>query len=470
VRLIIFLACTVCVMAAAESQVTDEYRSLIGLTRGARGPYAADAMLRLIPKLEQSHRADLIEEAFEYADGALDLYPSDSRASMDTLDAKYAQAAQLRLDRLSLQVMATRQMLAIDVPRARELYDRIEVGPFPVDCSSLAVYDVRSYYETAATLMNSMSQAERDNNADLLFAQRTVATAKSPWQLDGVVTFIGRARLDVDKTAFVIRLLAAQINEGSVVNVGGYIGLTRRVQALTSLVGRSSEVRATLLPAVRGYVERQGSSARCGMAGVPDVTIRQINRLLCGSGSGDESCPDAVERKHLIPRSVIPWKTTVRLWQKPEAAVLKARWDALMYVESRGPRRKERSDQESNQWRAAFRTFMDSLKSSLIRARDVVGAVERLSLLQRLIPTIPQSEDRLSAIQVYVEALKLLEVEEKKNQLWFMYAKPAMSFIASLDDGERQRAELYIEADPVLKLYQTLNQSKLNKSREMRLQ
>jgi hypothetical protein len=459
VRSSMILACLVCTLGATVQQSSPDY--LIGLARAAKGPYAADVILRIAPQLELSQRAAAIEEAFGYGDEAIDLFPKDSPAAMDTLEAKYGQASLLlRLDRMSLQVRAARAMLSLDRGKARELFERIDVTPPVGGCGTNAIYDMRPYYEMAATIANDLSAADDNQNADLLFALRTVGRVTSPWQLEGIVSFISRLRMNIEKRNAVIRLLASQVRDGVVVvDPGAFIGLTRRVRFLARLFDVSPDARLVLLPAIEEYVKRQGTAPRCSTAArVSENTFRQINQVLCGT-QGDSSCPYAVEKRHLKARSLVTAKPAAHLWQTPQAASAKAKCEALIFSPGRGPRRKERSDQQSDEWRDRFNAFMDSLDSWPVLRGDVLGAVERLTFLHRLLPVIPTSGDRLRALRMYFEALNALESGEKKSQLWFLYAKPALSFVESLAVGDRQLLEQNVELDPVLSLYAALKMS-----------
>lgn len=434
--------------------------AIMSMARAAGGAYAADVILKVVPRLGNADRATAIGEAFTHADGATEPYPVGSVAGSDTVDGKIAQAAVLRLDRLSLQVRAVHAMVSIDPPRARLLFDRLVVEPLSTGCDDQWVYQLGPYYGAGAAVVNAMSVAERKDGLDLLLAQRIVSGLKSAWHVDGVVTFLSRVLMDREKTDLIFAQVASQLRDGAAVHPGGYVGLLARVQTLTGVLGRAPNSRTALLRAIHEYVRQQGSASRCGR--VPPASSRQpaarrLTRILCGT-TGDP-CPFEILQEDLEPRSFIPNSRPEALWQKPAAIALRSQWDRLVYADNRGPRRAERDDQRSDEWQAAFAHFMSRVRSQ--RPSDLVAVLEHVILLRRIIPGIPSSQDRLRVLQDYVTLVGALEQLAGRGQLWFQHAKAVLEMAPTLEPSDQAHLQQIITADPVLSVYASvLSQAK----------
>src|SRR5260370_23698429 len=115
------------VLQAEPPKLPEPYRSLVDLAQATPPEFGADAMLRVAESGKIKDRdavRDLIEQAFQMAAAA------SFRVRMrglpgtitDTRSGVLSQAYDLKLDALSLQTRAVRDMLAIDKAKARHLF------------------------------------------------------------------------------------------------------------------------------------------------------------------------------------------------------------------------------------------------------------------------------------------------------------------------------------------------------------
>src|SRR5579864_8410868 len=114
------------VLQAETPKLWEPYRSLVELAQAAPPEFAADAMLRVAESGKIKDRdavGDLIERAFRTAAAAT--FRVRMRGvpgtTTDTRSGVLSQAHDLKLDALSLQSRAVRDMLAIDKAKARDL-------------------------------------------------------------------------------------------------------------------------------------------------------------------------------------------------------------------------------------------------------------------------------------------------------------------------------------------------------------
>src|ERR1700694_3421407 len=112
------------VLQSERPKLVEPYRSLIDLAQATPPEFAADTMLRVAEsgKIEDRDAVrDLMEQAFRMAAAAT--FRVRMRGlpgtTTDTRSGILSQAYDLKLDALSLQSRAVRDMLAIDKPKAR---------------------------------------------------------------------------------------------------------------------------------------------------------------------------------------------------------------------------------------------------------------------------------------------------------------------------------------------------------------
>jgi hypothetical protein len=111
-------------------KLPEPFRSIADLARGAPPEFTADALLRMVESgklADQDARRALMEEAFQLAAAAK--FPCECKGlpgtTTDTASGSLSQAYALKLDVLSLQSRAVRDMLPLDPAKARELFGQI---------------------------------------------------------------------------------------------------------------------------------------------------------------------------------------------------------------------------------------------------------------------------------------------------------------------------------------------------------
>ena len=201
-----FLICTLGLAAADNKpprELPEDVRPVVDLARSAAPEMFAAVVARLvetgkIPLREQ--QIELLEDAFAAAGRATEANrlvaipatPPDTRALYRS------KAGELKWDALSLQSRIVKDLLSIDRPKARELFDHIPRPTLePRPCEDPLVADVSAYYEVAGAMAQSgFTAVEREKEIQVQFLATALAGARSP----GELAPFARAMRSVDLT------------------------------------------------------------------------------------------------------------------------------------------------------------------------------------------------------------------------------------------------------------------------------
>jgi hypothetical protein len=151
---------------ADPRQLAEERRAMAELARGLPPEFAADALIRMAEtgKLEgKAYRADALEHAFQRAQSA---FAATAVAPVpigftDSVAAMQGRAGVSRVDRLSLQARAIRQMAAIDPGKALSLLQSVSIPNLRERrCDTPVIPDVRLFYQAVAFLAEASGLPE----------------------------------------------------------------------------------------------------------------------------------------------------------------------------------------------------------------------------------------------------------------------------------------------------------------------
>ena len=118
------------VVAAEPAKLPEPFQSIRDLADAAPPEFTADALLRIVESgklADKAARRELLEHAFQLAASAK--FPVQMQAAQgtttDTRAGSLSDAYALKLDALSLQSRAVRDMLPLDHAKARELFGQM---------------------------------------------------------------------------------------------------------------------------------------------------------------------------------------------------------------------------------------------------------------------------------------------------------------------------------------------------------
>ena len=175
---------------AAPPKLAEPFRAIADLAGGAPPEFAADALLRLVESgklADQNARRALVEQAFQLAASAKFQVRMEglSGTTTDTASGSLNQAYGLKLDVLSLQSRAVRDMLPLDPSKARDLWGQM-VKPTlaPLTCDDALLYQPSDYYQALSAVVNgAFTPNEKTKEEHVNILLEALAQVTSPSQL-----------------------------------------------------------------------------------------------------------------------------------------------------------------------------------------------------------------------------------------------------------------------------------------------
>jgi hypothetical protein len=183
--------------AAEPPKLPEPYRSIVDLAHAAPPEFAADALLRVVESgkiRDRDSNKALIEEAFRLAGVAQFRMPMRSvlRSLADIREGDLDRAYRLKLDALTMQSRAVHDMLAVNKPRARQLFMEISAPAIaPSGCPDVLIPDVSAFYAAlGAVVMSTFTDQERAKEEHINFLLSYLAQVSTAAQLAPVLRLI----------------------------------------------------------------------------------------------------------------------------------------------------------------------------------------------------------------------------------------------------------------------------------------
>ncbi len=399
---------------AQPGKLAAPYQTIVDLSRAAPPEFAADALLRLIESgkvVDRDHKRRLTEEAFRLADSAtfrvrmraLPGIPQDTRSGL------LSRAHGLQLDSLSLQSRAVKDMLAIDVPKARELFEEIPPPALtPLSCDDALVYDLTNFYQILGAIVNrSFTEKERAKQDHVNFLLGYLARVSSPLQFPPLADVIGTvsvtpAQREVLWSKF-YGLLESMPPDG---------------RAFSVLAAGGAQQRAEL----QAYLDKNRS------AGCPGDRV---------SSSATASTPKLD-----------------RYWQSQEAQTLFADGTKLRFNSAKQPL--SDSDRATPEWRQQLADYMSELANwgPSGEKSEADYFHQKCLVFVNLVDLIPPGPDRDEVVAAFVDFISNSGLELQSPVEWYLEANTMLERVRGAGAGEPDKVREAFEGsgDPVLSL------------------
>jgi hypothetical protein len=416
-----------------QQPVPADLESLIIDAQTAPAEFSADVLIRIAESGRVKVRAQqrrLLEDAFRRASEAQ--HPVRRRYAgreVDTRPGYLAYAFDLGLDTLSLQCRVVKAMLAVDAPRARELFSEIpKLKLQPLGCDDALVYDAGLFYETLTEVAaKTFTPEERRQAEHVRFvsqyvegmsspaevgpaAKAAVAINPMPAQLAMLVLAFGRALKQVpsDDRTFTYWMT----RDASV--VGSLRGL---IEACDSGGVPTRELRAEL----RSYLVRSLHATRCSdnvpQASPPSALgyVAEINKALEFDPpiSGDEIEPvriDAAAR-------------AASYWRSREARNLLTKARRLRFGSGNKPLTP--AEKAGQDWQAALTDFLNDLEAwDAGHGEQEIDYFHQKSVLYRaLLELVPEGPARDQILRKFAGFLGNSYLSVDSRIEWLLHAK-----------------------------------------------
>lgn len=405
-RRISLLLLTAALFAQAP-KLSEPYQSIVDLAHSAPPEFASDALLRVVESgkiSDRSTRLHLTEQAFQLAASAT--FPVRMRgvpgSTTDTRSGNLSQTYDLKLDTLSLESRAVRDLLPLDAAKARELFQNIPRPPLTsLTCDDALVYDVSDYYQTLGAVTNAaFTQKERDKEEHVNFLLDNLGQATSPVQLAPLARVIQAANV----TPAQRDILWNRFN-----------GLLEGVQADDRSFSASlGDLSQLVTPEMQGSFEkyRQKSTACKDDLGA-SVLI-----------NGDAQPPKAGSTPKIE-----------RYWQSTEAQRLLMGANKLRFGSDGKPL--SDADRSTREWQQ-LTDFLSEL-ADWTPAQEKSEADfyhQKCVVFAALIELIPPGAQRDKTLQAYVDFISNSNLQQQSPVEWFMQAHSMLERVRSTNTGE----------------------------------
>jgi hypothetical protein len=176
--------------AAEPLKLPQPYQSLSDLASATPPELNADALLRMVESgklADRNARRQLIEHAFQLAASAKFALRMEGvpGTTTDTQSGSLSRAYALKLDVLSLESRAVRDMLPLDAAKARELFAQIvKPTPAPLTCDDALTYEPTDYYVALGAVISvAFTAKEKAKDEPLNLLLDSIGQATSPSQI-----------------------------------------------------------------------------------------------------------------------------------------------------------------------------------------------------------------------------------------------------------------------------------------------
>ena len=420
---------------AATPELPADMRRLAGLAASLPPEFQADALLQIVELrggLDPALKKDLLEQASTLARQAKNPYPkiAASGINADSRQAFQAGALSLKLDRLSLEMRAVRDMLSFDPIGARQLFQQTQrPSPGAGSCRDALIPQLDDYYDIAAQVVSrgfTPKQISRQEHVALLL--QVLSGVKAPHEVGPAARMISNANLSPQQfeaalNAFTARLEALAPDDRSFMETG--LTTQREIATLADHAASIGISRTTLARAYRKYLTSNYSAPRCGdssgarVAGTPGTSpVDWFNQ------SGMRGDLAAIEMKDLMAKGNPDGKFQLdTFWSTDNSGnILTA---AQRLRTSSGGVFYSAQERSSTEWNQKLQDFLAQLSAWTQSGEETELDFfnEKATVYESLIEVCPSGDGRQRLISAFVDFLKSSNVAGNSPVDWFWHAQ-----------------------------------------------
>ncbi len=412
--------------ADGQSQIRldPEVQFVVDEAAGVPPEFAADVLIRLAESSRVPSprgRILILTKAFDRA--TLIEHPvkriGDSELLQDTSAGIVANPLRLNLYRLSLQSRAVKDMMSVDVPRARKLFDEIEFPPLPsVVCQEPLSYDVRPFYDALTWLVrDGFTSEEKRKEKHIAVLEPYIGALRSHAQVEPAANLLLKARLSQSELSRMVSRFAQSLSQlhgdersFAVAIAESHVkGIPEDVATLIAALDVDDVSRVSLLQALRQYLVSNFGGVRCSDASIVQAnksslpeTISFFNQEFRGLLQTFQIAP--IDSKELKGARIGDKAVVTKFWQSPESKQLYA---GIMKLHSSARTGVTAAGEETPSWSSQLSDFLNELEAwhwNTEIAAD--GFDEKAILYEALLDFVPAGADRSKIIDSEVKFLQ----------------------------------------------------------------
>jgi hypothetical protein len=393
---------------AEAPKLPEPYQSIVDLSRAAPPEFGADALLRVVESgkiANKDSKRDLVEQAFRL--GAMAKFQVRMRGvagtMVDTRSGYLSKAYDLKMDALSLQSRAVRDMLPLDPAKARELFQEIVRPALPqLTCDDPLFYDVSDFYQALGAVVESgFTAQERKKEEHLNFLLDYMGQVSSPAQLTPM--------------ARVIKSVGVSAQQRDIL-WNKFYGLLESMRPDgRSFAAALDDIKGEVVPGAEASFEKfKQSSAGCPDDARPGVTLD------LSQGPVHTGKTPTVERY---------WESAAAKQLLEGAQKLRFTADGKLITDS------ARATQE---WQDKLADYLSQVAdwSSSQEKSEADYYHEKCVVYEALVELIPPGPERDKILEAYLEFVGNSNLQRESPLDWFMHAQSMLERVRNSSNGE----------------------------------
>ncbi|HEU0179707.1 MAG TPA: alpha/beta hydrolase [Blastocatellia bacterium] len=425
--------------------------------------FAADSLIKLSahPEIDDAWRKEILEEAFRIAFDAK--YPVKmkrlSESDVETRSGYKSMAFDLKMDRLSLQLLAILNLVRLDQKKARWLWGQMpQPALAPLRCNDTLIYDVADYYHAMVEMARkAFTSEEMKISEEIKFVDSHVVNVASPAEVPEAAAAI----IDLNTTPAQFNLLAETYGRA----------LENVANDNRSFWSNADQVSAAAI-ALAGVCERRGFPADFLLIRFRDCVVRQLSAPRCFDNQTSDrkrSPPPkfvtdlnaALGRYEHIPKitddDVKPRKLDLAAlvypyWMTPRARSLFQKIELLRFGQAPKQTTKVKSNKppeplsfdvrQSSEWQYKLSDFLREMAEwkPEHEASRADYFHQKCRLFNELLELSPNSDMRLRMIDEYMAFLEQNRFECESFIEWYLHVSDLLRRIHLMQEEEKKLA------------------------------
>ncbi len=349
-------------------------------------------------------------------------------------------------------------MLAMDVPRARVLFQAIpRPAPHRLSCADAMLDDFDDYYQFAARLVTSgFTAEERRREEPVLFVNSLLAQIVSTVQVGPVASVMMSGNFTTEQRKLLAGSLAAALQrlDG---DDRAYVNSLMNTRAAVTQLAPDPAITASW----RTYLVKHFTGARCQesrdeawVQAIEKTALEDFNNKFANGASGVAPItPD--EQK---AGSVDGTAQLQKILDGEQMAQQRARFMALMFGTTKALTDYEKSTPE---WKQQFSEYLSSVESMKADSGEpeAIFFMRKSGALKTILLASPSGPERDKVLTQYVSFLKSTNLQQESPVEWFYSVESFADLTRSLSFGEYKKMLDALEnsGNPILVLYAKLD-------------
>ena len=447
--------------AAPVKYRNPELVRLIDELRVAPPEFAADSMIKLSPhpEIDDAWRAEILEEAFRIAFDAQHPYKLKylSESEMETRSGYKGLAFDLKMDRLSLQLLAILNMVRLNPKKARLLWGEMQKPKLePLNCNETLLYDVADYYRAMVEMSRrAFTPAEMSIGEEIQFVDSHIVSIASPTEVKEAATAIMDLKAMPAQFNTLVETYSRALENVANDNRSFWFNidqLSAAPLALAVACERRGFSADFLLARYRDYLVRQLSAPRCADNLAIDGKLARRPKFVTDLNA-------ALDRYEYIPKitddDVKPRKIDLAAlvypyWTTPRARSLFVKIQALRFGQvhklttrvksNKPPEPLSFEERQSSQWQYKLSDFLREMAEwkPEHEASRADYFHQKCRLFNELLELSSNSDMRLRMLDEYMAFLEQNRSECESFIDWYQHVSDLLRRVDSMNGEEKK--------------------------------